>query len=283
MNRDKILETVMGYRPIDDNFMNMIFKNNKPLVEYVLRIILDKNDLIVETSETQFDLNIAGSRGLILDVFAKDTSGKSYNIEVQRSDKGALPQRARYHASAIDVTELAKGSEYEELPDTYVIFITENDVLKGNKATYTVKRMIEELGEPFNDGTYIVYVNAAYQDVSTSIGKLIHDFVCKDPGDMLCEPMSEIAKHYKETTEGVTIMCKAVEDLVKMGREEGRQEGREEGREEGRQEGREEGLQEGIIKTIKGFIKDGTVSLDKIAEVVNMPVDEIKEIAASMT
>lgn len=92
------------YRPIDDNFMNLIFKNNKPLVEYVLRIILNKDDLIVETSETQFDLNIAGSHGLMLDAFAKDTSGKSYNIKVQRADKGALPQRARYHASAIDVT-----------------------------------------------------------------------------------------------------------------------------------------------------------------------------------
>ena len=261
MNRDEILEIVMGYRPIDDNFMNLIFKNNKPLVEYVLRIILDKDDLIVETSETQFDLNIAGSHGLMLDVFAKDTSGKSYNIEVQRADKGALPQRARY-PSAIDVTELAKGSEYEDLPDTYVIFITENDVLKGNKATYTIKRMIEELGEDFNDGTYIVYVNAAYQDISTAIGKLIHDFVCKNASDMLCDPMAEITKHYKETTEGVNIMCKAVEEFGKKERMEGRR--------------------DGIVETIKGLIKDGTLSIEKIAEIVKLPVEEIRKIASAM-
>lgn len=256
----------MGYRPIDDNFMNLIFKNNKPLVEYVLRIILDKDDLVVETSETQFDLNIAGSHGLMLDVFAKDASGKSYNIEVQRADKGALPQRARYHASAIDVTELAKGSEYKDLPDTYVIFITENDVLKGNIATYTIERTIKELDEPFADGTYIIYVNAAYQDISTAIGKLIHDFVCKNASEMLCDPMAEITRHYKETTEGVNIMCKAVEEFGKKERAEGRAEGR----------------RDGVVETIRGFIKDGTLSIEKIAEIVKLPVDEIRKIASAM-
>lgn len=262
MNRDEILEIVMGYRPIDDNFMNLIFKNNKPLVEYVLRIILDKEDLNVETSETQFDLSIAGSHGLMLDVFAKDSSGKSYNIEVQRADKGALPQRARYHASAIDVTELAKGSEYEDLPDTYVIFITENDVLKGNIATYTIERTIKELGEPFADGTHIVYVNASYQDISTAIGKLIHDFVCKNASEMLCDPMAEITRHYKETTEGVNTMCKAVEEFGKKERAEGRR--------------------DGVVETIRGFIKDGTLSIEKIAEIVKLPVEEIREIASAM-
>lgn len=262
MNRDEILEIVMGYRPIDDNFMNLIFKNNKPLVEYVLRIILDKDDLIVETSETQFDLNIAGSHGLMLDVFAKDTSGKSYNIEVQRADKGALPQRARYHASAIDVTELAKGSEYEDLPDTYVIFITEKDVLRGNKATYTIERTIKELDEPFVDGTHIVYVNAAYQDISTAIGKLIHDFVCKNASDMLCDPMAEITKHFKETTEGVNIMCKAVEDY-----------GKKERMDERRQT---------TIEFIKKFIKKGS-PFTEIADDFGVSVDEVQKIAASMT
>ena len=153
---------------------------------------------------------------------------------------------------------MAKGSEYEDLPDTYVIFITENDVLKGNIATYTIERTIKELGEPFADGTHIIYVNAAYQDISTAIGKLIHECVCKNASEMLCDPMAEITRHYKETTEGVNIMCKAVEDYGKKER------------------------QEGIIETIKEFIKDGTLSIDKISEIVKMPVDEIRKIAATL-
>ena len=258
MANDEVLRIVMGYRPIDDNFMNLIFHDNKPLVQYVLRIILGKEDLIVETSDTQFDLSIMGSHGLMLDVYAKDQSGKSYNIEVQRADSGAIPQRARYHASAIDVSNLSKGSKYDELADTYVIFITENDVLKSNKPTYTIERTIIETGGLFNDGAHIIYVNASYQDYSTAIGKLIHDFVCKNASDMLCEPMAEITRHYKETPEGVSIMCKAVEDYGKKKQ------------------------QEGIVETIKSFIKDGSLSLERIAEIVKLPIDEVKKIAATV-
>lgn len=257
MINDEILQIVMGYRPIDDNFMKLIFKDNKPLVEYVLRIILGKDDLVVESSETQFDMKQFGSRGLMLDVFAKDSLGKNYNIEIQRADKGALPQRARYHASMIDVKFFSPGEAYENLLDTYVIFITENDVLKGNKATYTIERTIAETGGQFNDGAHIVYVNGAYQDVSTSIGKLIHDFVCKNASDMLCEPMVDITKHFKETSEGVRIMCKAVEDYGKKC------------------------AKETTVEFIKKFIKKG-MSFDEIADDFDVSVDEVKRIAATI-
>lgn len=261
MYDDKVLQIVMGYRPIDDNFMNLIFKDNKPLVEYVLRIILKKDDLIVETSETQFDLSVLGSRGLTLDVLAKDKSGKCYNIEVQRADKGAIPQRARYHAGAIDVSKLAKGADYKDLTDTYVIFITENDVLKGSRATYTIDRTIVETGESFNDGAHIVYVNGSHQDISTDIGKLIHDFVCKNAGEMLCEPMAEITKKFKETPEGVSTMCKAVEDYGKEKKQEGRLETK--------------------IEFIKKFIKKGC-SFSEIAADFEVSVDEVEKIAATI-
>ena len=166
-----------GLRPIDDDFMKAIFTDNKPLVEYVLRVILDKEDLIVETSETQYDLNFFGSRSLSLDVFAKDSSGKSFNIEVQRADTGAIAQRARYHSAALDISTMPKGTAFHELPDSYVIFITENDVLKGNQATYIIERGIVGRNEWFNDGAHIIYVNGAYKGVESPVGKLIHDFI----------------------------------------------------------------------------------------------------------
>lgn len=262
MINEDILKIVMGFRPIDDNFMKLIFKDNKPLVEYVLRIILDKDDLVVESSETQFDLSLVGSHGLMLDVFAKDSSGKNYNIEIQRADKGALPQRARYHASMIDVKFFSSGAKYENLLDTYVIFITENDVLKGNEATYTIDRTIAETGEQFNDGTHIIYVNGAYQDVSTSIGKLIHDFVCRNAGDMLCEPMADITKQFKETPEGVGTMCKEVEEYAKRYAEKERQ--------------------QGILDSIKRIIKGGELSYESIAKTFEISVDEVKRIAATV-
>lgn len=73
MVNEGIRKIVMGLRPVDDDFMNVIF-NNTPLVEYVLRIILDKDDLIVESSEIRHELEIFGSRKLYLDVFARDST-----------------------------------------------------------------------------------------------------------------------------------------------------------------------------------------------------------------
>lgn len=171
MADEQVLRIVMGYRPIDDNFMMHIFKDNDPLVEYVLRIILGKDDLVVESSETQYDLGVLGYRNLKLDVYAKDKEGKVYDIEIQRDSSGAIPKRARYHSSAIDATYLNKGEDFDALPESYVIFFTEKDVLKGNKPTYTIDRTISETSEAFKDGTHIVYVNGQYEDVHTAIRK----------------------------------------------------------------------------------------------------------------
>ena len=48
MANEEIKRIVMGFRPIDDDFMNIIFSENTPLVEYVLQVILDKSDLVIE-------------------------------------------------------------------------------------------------------------------------------------------------------------------------------------------------------------------------------------------
>ena len=53
MANEEIKRIVMGFRPIDDDFMNIIFSENTPLVEYVLQVILDKSDLVIEESKTR--------------------------------------------------------------------------------------------------------------------------------------------------------------------------------------------------------------------------------------
>ena len=56
---------------------------------------------------------------------------RAYNVEVQRSDSGAVAKRARYNSSLLDANLTRKGDAYDALNETYVIFITENDVLRG--------------------------------------------------------------------------------------------------------------------------------------------------------
>ena len=61
-------------------------------------------------------------------------------------------------------------------------------------------------------------------------------------------------------------MCKVLEEMCKEEREEGRKEGRQEGR------------QEGIQDTLQLFLKDGTLTLEKIAEITHLPLEEVKRL-----
>ena len=99
------------------------------------------------------------------------------------------------------------------MPETYVIFITENDVLGGNKAIYHIERIIKETGNDFSDGAHILYVNGAYRDDSP-IGKLMHDFSCKNPDDMYFKILADKTRYYKEDAKGVAAMCKIMEELI---------------------------------------------------------------------
>ena len=104
-------------------------------------------------------------------------------MEVQRSDKGAGRKRARYNSSMMDANLLKKGEDFDKLLETWVIFITENDVMEKGLPLYSIERCFLGTGERFEDGSHILYVNGAYRS-DTPIGKLMHDFSCTDAADM---------------------------------------------------------------------------------------------------
>ena len=162
-------------------------------------------------------------RSVRLDVLATDADGKKYNIEIQRDSRGANSRRARYNSSMIDANILDKGDDFEKLPETYVIFITENDVMGDGEAVYQ-ERCILKSGRRFGDGSHIVYVNGAFRD-SSPIGLLMQDFSCPVPGKMHYNVLADRARFFKESKEGVAIMCKAMEDLWKQGVEQGIEQG----------------------------------------------------------
>ncbi len=120
------LERLRALRPIDDDFMRCFFRDELQLVEFVLRIITKQPDLVITSCQTQKDMKrLAGARSICLDVYGTDSEKKKYNMEVQREDKGADPHRARYHSSVIDVENLDSGQEFSDLPEVFIIFITE--------------------------------------------------------------------------------------------------------------------------------------------------------------
>ena len=181
--KPEYLELIENFRLMDDTFMSKCLENAPECIELMLQIILGKKDLKVIKSQTEYPIKSLQGRGVRFDVFARDSEGKEYDIEIQRADKGAEPRRARYNSALMDANALKSSDDFGKLRDTYVIFITENDVMKRGQDAYSYLRIEERNGDRLNDGTHIIYVNGATQS-ATEIGKLVHDLLCRDAAKM---------------------------------------------------------------------------------------------------
>ena len=120
---------------------------------------------------------------------------------------------------------------FENLPESYVIFICEKDVLKENRQIYHISRRIEESGNSFPDKTHIIYLNTG-KTSQDELGELIEDFYAEDPRKMHSRILSQRVKELKETNyieegEGNT-MSSYLERLKKQWKKEAVAEGRAE-------------------------------------------------------
>ena len=270
--REEIKKRIKQMCLMDDDFMTMVLQH-KECAELVLRIILNKDDLTVISCKSQYEINSLSGRSVRLDVYAADSKGRKYNIEIQRSDLGAFPERARYNSSMIDSDSLDKNQSPRELPEIYVIFITEHDVLKRDLPIYNIERVITQTGELFGDRSHIIYVNSQIRD-ETALGKLMSDFHSKEPKGMNYPVLEEKSEFYKYGG-GRNNMCRLMEELLD---EEGKK--REE---KGREEGREEGKKESTIDHIKRFLLMKEFSLEKIAAMFDVSIEEVKRISDGLT
>ena len=84
---------------------------------------------------------------------------KVYDIEMQVATENALPQRIRYYHSAIDRQILDAGENYEDLRDSYVIFICRYDPFGLGKAVYQFKTMEENSYLKLEDGCNTIVLN----------------------------------------------------------------------------------------------------------------------------
>ncbi len=249
------LQRLRGFRLLDDDFLTKCFEGDTECVQLVLRIVLEMPDLIVVDVHTQVFVENLLNRSVRLDVLATDNTGRKINVEIQRSDKGAGRKRARYNSSMMDANLLQKGEDFEQLPETYVVFITEHDVMAKGLPVYQIERCILATGEKFEDGAHILYVNGAYRD-ETPIGKLMHDFSCTDPADMHYGVLADRVRFFKESKEGVAIMCRAMEDM------------------------RNQTLREGMMEVARRMLAAGRYALEEISEISGLSLDEVKNLQA---
>lgn len=281
---------------MNNKFMNAMLHDNIPATQKMLRVIM-KNDKIkvISVCVQNFIQNLFGHSAQ-LDILAEDENGRRFNVEIQRADEGAPAKRARFYSSSLDTVFLKAGHDYEELPETYVIFITENDVLQRNLPIYNIDRYIGQNMELFKDGSHIIYVNSQIQD-DTPLGKLMQDMYCTDPAKLNYKefaPQMEFLKHSKD---GEGEMRDLFEEYAhQVGQQIGQQIGQQLGQKIGEKIAKEkvkEATKKATMKAAKTIkkktLKDMALkmlkrgdSVEDVAEITSLPPESVRALQASM-
>ena len=214
-NQDRINKLIDGLTLFDDDLMSRVFDKNIEATELLLRIILERKIKVISViGQEEMKSAAVGGRNITLDVHALDENGEKMDIEVQGNSEGAHIRRARYHSSVLYSRMLKEGQEFQEIKDSYVIFIYKRDKFQEGLPLYHIDRYVRETGKLFEDGSHIIYVNGNYKG-DDEIGYLMQDFHQTDPDNMHYKELSQGVRHFKEVEEGRDTMCEAVQEYAK--------------------------------------------------------------------
>ena len=255
---EKYKGIIKNFTLMSDIFMRNVFKKRECL-EYVLQVIMEKQDLHVIDQIIQKDYKNLQGRSAVMDCVARDSTGKQFDVEIQQDNEGASPKRARYHSGLMDMNTLNPGQDFEELPESYVIFITRDDILGYGLPIYHIDRQIKELNEAFQDEAHIIYVNSRKRD-DTELGRLMHDLHCKKADEMHSPILAKRVYELKETQKGVELMCHEMEKIYSEGMESGEKRGELKAKKE----------------TILSLAEMG-IPVDKIAKAVNLNEKDVQK------
>lgn len=145
----------------DDLMFGTVFQDPnlcQGLIELLLGIQVEK----IEFVERQGLLDAGPlSRAGIVDLLVRDAAGNEYDVEMQNVATPGIARRARRYLTLVDANMLDRGQRFEDAGDAIVIFICANDPFGRGWKRYDFIRTCAQDGQPMDDGTSIVFVNAA--------------------------------------------------------------------------------------------------------------------------
>ena len=113
----------------------------------------------------------------------------------------------------------------------------------------------------------LILTKSKIQD-DTELGRLMHDFHCKNAEDMYNNILAERVRELKETSEGVEYMCAVMDQIYQEGMEVGEAKGMKKGMEKGELKAKKE--------TVISLAEMG-LSAEKIAQVVKLQIQLVQE------
>ena len=270
MDNKKFIEQKWQNATIQENFIfSRTFESHSELCIQLLEMILQiKIAKIIflereKTIETRTD-----SKGIRLDVYAEDDANRTFDLEMQILDKNNIAKRMRYYQGLIDGEKLKPGQLYNELGESFIIFICPFDKFKKGRHIYTFREFCVEDNEiELHDGATKIFLNTkgTCDDVSEDIknflnyvesGIVVGDFVKR-----LDAAVWEVKTNQRARLDFMT---------YEMALLESKAEGIEKGIEQG-EEQKADSIAEKMIL--------GGMPFEKIAEFTELSIERIKALA----
>lgn len=260
--------------PITNQYMFNRVMIDKSICKRFLECVLGKriDELEYRNAEQAIEPRI-DAKGVRLDLFAR-SEGRVFDIELQVQPREMLAKRYRYYQAAIDTISLEKGAEYDELPESYIIFVCNHDPFGHELPRYTMEmRCREDDSVAVNDEAHWLALNCkAYAQIEDAQLAGLLEYISTgtiDPQNRLVTSIADeverlnddrkwVDKVFSVSTidedlkrEARIMQRQAIKRGLAEGREEGLKAGRAEGRAEGLAEGHAEGLAEGLAEGIR--------------------------------
>lgn len=203
-------------------------------------------------------------RSIRLDVYVSDEVRVRYNVEMENRDRGALPQRSRFHQAEMDVMSLSPGESFSELKPVYVVFLCTFDPFGRGLYRYTFLNRCVEEDFPLEDGATRVFLNTCGTndaDVPRELVNLLHyvenstDSYVEKTDDPNVRKLHERVVQLKQSREWEARYM-LFEELLQEKKQEGREQGLNEGRKQGLNEGRREATAY-ILRLTKAMVTAG--------------------------
>ena len=263
---------------IRDNFIFLRVMQNKDLCKRLIERILHIKIREIEYPHTEKTIDLRlDSKAVRLDVYVEDDAGTVYNIEMQttKGADGELAKRTRYYQAMIDMDLIGKGVYYDQMRQTYIIFVCTFDLFGLEERIYTFRNTCVELPKlELGDGATKIFLNAKGLKgaVDEDIESFLHYVDGRAASGLFAEEVAKEVmrvKILKETRREFMTLYMEYQKYRRDGMEEGLREGRLEGHREGLREGRREGLREGH--------REGLRDMARSLLALNVPIDVIEK------
>ena len=258
--------TPLSELPLRNDFMFGEVMRTGEICQLFLEELLGIHIRRIEFIDKQKDLSDSYTHhGIRLDVYLRDEAGTVFNVEMQSVRNDDLPKRARFYQGAIDRSELPKAVNYDELPESYVIFVCDFDYFHIGKAVGERVSFLKGTETEYCDGSHVFFLTSHYTEgnASASILEFLDMIRTNDLEKAYETPLGQKAKARVQAVRSDKELEVSYMTIAQKMLDERRM---------GFREGREETLKDAVL-ALKGILEPSV-----IAKQFKMPLEQVVKI-----